>query len=434
MHDVFISYEHQSKSIADNICSVLERNKIRCWYAPRDVIGDYATSIVEAISSTKIFILILNEDSSKSMHVLNEVEMAYKMGSDVTILPFKIDNKTLSMAMEYYVKRLHWIDASDKSLDSAINELTIKISNLLNIVPETEKNVSIKKKKPERFENKYFTNVDNIEVKRLETQSILMKKFDQPVYDSAIDGMSDIRVLDIGSNNGDFVMDRIGSNDSVKLIIGLEYDSIAVDSANEKYNSKRGYFYQQDLEATDLDTNLVNIMSEHDIDSFDLINISMTILHLKTPYKVLKVIRKYLSPKGRIIVKDIDDGINFAYPDPDNRFDRVYRICGENDTSGFRLSGRQIYSLLSKIGMKEIKLERAGLDSSGMNFSEKQALFDTYFTFIKEDLEIMLERYPDSERVKDDYEWFMENYDDMEEQFHSNDFIFSLGFMIYIAK
>ena len=55
MNDVFISYVHESKSIADNICAYLENNKIRCWYAPRDVIGDYATSIVEAISNSKIF-------------------------------------------------------------------------------------------------------------------------------------------------------------------------------------------------------------------------------------------------------------------------------------------------------------------------------------------------------------------------------------------
>ena len=128
MHDVFISYEHESKSIADNICSVLERNKIRCWYAPRDVIGDYATSIVDAISNTKIFVLILNENSSNSRHVLNEVEIAYKIENNLTIIPFKVDNKTLSMAMEYYVKRLHWIDASDRSLDIAIDDLMKKIS------------------------------------------------------------------------------------------------------------------------------------------------------------------------------------------------------------------------------------------------------------------------------------------------------------------
>ncbi len=67
MHDVFISYEHESKSIADNIVSLLERNKICCWYVPPDVIGDHASSIVEAIEQAKVFILLLNENASNSI-------------------------------------------------------------------------------------------------------------------------------------------------------------------------------------------------------------------------------------------------------------------------------------------------------------------------------------------------------------------------------
>ncbi len=36
-HDVFISYAHEDKAIADAICAKLEENKIRCWIAPRDI-------------------------------------------------------------------------------------------------------------------------------------------------------------------------------------------------------------------------------------------------------------------------------------------------------------------------------------------------------------------------------------------------------------
>lgn len=51
MADVFISYEHGSNPIADNMVSVLESRRIRCWYAPRDVIGDHTTSIVEDLQT-----------------------------------------------------------------------------------------------------------------------------------------------------------------------------------------------------------------------------------------------------------------------------------------------------------------------------------------------------------------------------------------------
>lgn len=37
-HDIFISYSTQDKAVADAVCATLEKNKIRCWIAPRDVI------------------------------------------------------------------------------------------------------------------------------------------------------------------------------------------------------------------------------------------------------------------------------------------------------------------------------------------------------------------------------------------------------------
>ena len=378
MHDVFISYEHESKSIADNICSVLERNKIRCWYAPRDVIGDYATSIVDAISNTKIFVLILNENSSNSRHVLNEVEIAYKIENNLTIIPFKVDNKTLSMAMEYYVKRLHWIDASDRSLDIAIDDLMKKISSILGIDVEHKEPKQI-----DRIQNKYFTNSDGKEKARLRTQALLLKNFDQEVYNSVMvrDGMT---VLDLGSNNGDLVMDRIGGRQEVKVLVGLEYDADSVVVANEIHGSENPLikFYQCDLESPDFNKQLSDIASECGVVSFDIINISMVLLHLNNPYKVVRVVRKFLADDGVMIIRDIDDGINYAYPDPEGNFDRVYRICRDNETSGYRHSGRQIYSILRKCGLENIKLERAGLNSIGMCYSDKQALFDTYFSFI----------------------------------------------------
>ena len=69
-----------------------------------------------------------------------------------------------------------------------------------------------------------------------------------------------------------------------------------------------------------------------------------------------------------------------------------------------------------------------------MCYSDKQALFDTYFSFIMEDIQIMKERYPDSERVDEDFKWYSDIYDRLEEEFHSDEFIFSLGFMIFTAR
>lgn len=431
MIDIFISYSHESKSIADNICATLEQKKIRCWYAPRDIIGDYATSIVEAINQCKVFILILNENSSNSQHCLNEIEIAYKANIEfnkgIVIMPFKIDNRNLSMAMEYYIKRLHWIDGVNKSLDEAIFELYEKIVTIIR------PSGSSKQREDERRENKYFFAEDIKEKNRLNIQQKLLKSFDQEVYDQTVAGKSGLSVLDVGCNDGSLILDRLGDKQEVDRIIGLEYDEESVIETNLKNKNLKFKIYQCDIESDEFQDELTRITQENNLKTFDIINISMVILHLKKPYKLIKILRKFLNNNGRMIIKDIDDGLNFAYPD-DGTFKRVYEICQNNETSGFRKSGRQIYSYLSKNGFSKIKLIKSGLSTIGLNYEERQALFDTYFSFILDDLKIMHQRYPEDSKIQENLTWYADNYDEIEEKFHDESFMFNLGFMLFSAE
>ena len=113
MHDCFISYSHKDSKIATAVQSILEQNGVRCWIDFRDATPgiDYAGSIVRAIKSADIFVLVLSENSSSSVHVLNEVNSAVNAG--VTILPFKVDAGELNDSMEYYLGRTHWMDVRD---------------------------------------------------------------------------------------------------------------------------------------------------------------------------------------------------------------------------------------------------------------------------------------------------------------------------------
>ena len=51
-----------------------------------------------------------------------------------------------------------------------------------------------------------------------------------------------------------------------------------------------------------------------------------------------------------------------------------------------------------------------------------------------EDLKIMVDKYSNDEKTKEDYKWYSEIYESLEERFHSDEFIFSLGFMIFTAS
>ena len=111
---VFISYHTETgKDAVRTICAALEGARISCWYAPRNVGANYAQSIVEAIRECRVFLLVLNEGSNVSAHVLNEINCAFdrfKAHEDITLLPFRIDQCALSDDIYYYLGRIHIMD------------------------------------------------------------------------------------------------------------------------------------------------------------------------------------------------------------------------------------------------------------------------------------------------------------------------------------
>lgn len=119
----FISYSTGDKNIADKLCFKLESNGIKCWYAPRDVVGPYAESIAQAIDSSNYFIVILTQNSIKSEHVLNEIDLAFQnLPNEIEFKPIRIDDAIFTPSFKYYLSRQHWMDASYPPLEDRLNE------------------------------------------------------------------------------------------------------------------------------------------------------------------------------------------------------------------------------------------------------------------------------------------------------------------------
>lgn len=433
MYEVFISYEHESKTIADSIVSYLENRKIRCWYAPRDVIGDYATSIVNAIKTVKVFVVIISENSSKSPHVLNEVEMAYKkvITDDIIILPFKIDNANLSLAMEYYVKRMHWIDAYNKDLQLAISELSSKIELVLGKKPEVKSGMQ------EKHTNEYyklFAEADDKEAKRLKVQSRIIQKFDQPVFDKAIIGFANCKVLDIGSNDGTSIMDRFGNKDEVVKIYAVDIDKTATQKGAEKYKNEKITFYNFDLSQENIGPKIEEFLQDNNITEVDVLVFSFILLHLKNQYQIVKAFTKVLKPGGRIIVGDVDDSLIFAYPDPNGIFSKFFSIREKSEFGGFRRNGRTINSLLQKCGYENIELAKVGLTPLGLSFEERSGFYDMCFSYIYDDTKRLLDKYPSDKELAAEYQWMLETRDEIEEGFMDKSFFYMDSTMIFLAN
>lgn len=110
-HDVFISYSSKNKNAALAVCHILEQNKVKCWMAPRDIPGgfSYGDLIDDAISRSKVFIVIFSESSSVSQWCQAELNIAFT--EQKHIIPFRIDDAPLKGSNRLILNQAHWIDA-----------------------------------------------------------------------------------------------------------------------------------------------------------------------------------------------------------------------------------------------------------------------------------------------------------------------------------
>lgn len=142
--DVFVSHHTDSSlHIVEAIVNKLEANGIKCWYAPRNTEGSYAGSIAKAINCCSVFLLILNKLSSESVHVLNELDLITKRlakKEEVSVIPFHTADDDIAEDAQYYLGRLHWIDAMTPPMYLRVDELVEKIATILGKQPSCNRN------------------------------------------------------------------------------------------------------------------------------------------------------------------------------------------------------------------------------------------------------------------------------------------------------
>ena len=133
MADVFISHSSKDKEIAELICNTLEANGIKCWIAPRDIRGgdDWSAAITDAISESKVFIIVYSKNSAQSTQVPREIALADSAHSH--IIPYKIDDTELSSSFKYYLTSNHWVNAQSSAGSYNIDELVSAVSGALSM-------------------------------------------------------------------------------------------------------------------------------------------------------------------------------------------------------------------------------------------------------------------------------------------------------------
>jgi len=130
--DVFISYSHHDKAVADAACAMLENSGIRAWIAPRDVRPgvEYGAEIVEAIERCRVLVLIFSESANSSGQILREVERAVSKG--IPIVPVRIEEVLPTKSMEYFLGTIHWLEAMTPPLEQHLRQLVSIVGAVLS--------------------------------------------------------------------------------------------------------------------------------------------------------------------------------------------------------------------------------------------------------------------------------------------------------------
>ena len=130
-HDVFISYSTMDKAVADAVCAELEQNQVRCWIAPRDIRpgAEWGESIVEAINSCRVMVLVFSSNANESPQIRREVERAVNKG--VIIVPLRIEDVLPTRSLEYFIGAVHWLDALTPPIEHHVKTLAVDIRRIL---------------------------------------------------------------------------------------------------------------------------------------------------------------------------------------------------------------------------------------------------------------------------------------------------------------
>lgn len=129
-HQVFISYSQQDCTQAAAICDTLENRGIRCWIAPRDILGGHHwdEAIVAAIPESRLLLVIISAHAEGSLHVKREISLASDHG--IPILPVRVEDIPIQR-LRYYLGTCQWIDAYPPPMEQHREELLAAVRRLL---------------------------------------------------------------------------------------------------------------------------------------------------------------------------------------------------------------------------------------------------------------------------------------------------------------
>lgn len=267
------------------------------------------------------------------------------------------------------------------------------------------------------------------EIQRLKVQNRLLSAYEKPALEKIFAHRAHIRVLDIGCNNGEKTVQRFAAH-CVEKVVGLEYDPELALAAQNRFGNHKFSFFSADVEDPAFQALLKKQMQERQIEAFDVIYLSFVLMHLQEPEKVMKALRPFLGPDGVLMIVEADDENSVLMPDEERLMHSFLQILAQDPLAGNRQLGATLEEKLLNCGYEGISCWCKGIEASGGDKDAKADIFETFFSYLPEDVAQLLKEEPDSKQYKGWICWLDTHYEDLRRSILSEHSQITMGIKI----
>lgn len=429
-YDVFISYSVSDFDIVKSFVSSIRAEGYQCFFAKsgENDEAEFAKSINKAIGKAEIFVIFLSHHVlKKPTWLIRELETKINLSGLKNVVPFLLEGTPKDYRKIPLFRELL------ENVDYVSNKEKL-INKINKYFPDKEKRT----RKQAKFYDKK-KNINQKEIKRLSIQSSFLSAFAGRHFYEAIGERKDLAVLDVGCGKTNYFLDFIESG-KVKYLLGLDKNQKCIDIFNEtKTDTVEAKLC--DITTDELDVEIKKYLKANNLKGFDIINISMVLLFLKSNDKcitLLKSLYKYLNKGGHIFITTIDDDLIIAYPDPNRLYQAVKRYSIEDEVNGgYRKTGRQVPYFLNRAGFKDISLLENGLNTLGKDKETLAVLFEMCILYFENDYDLLRKNSTKQEEIDKGNEvcdFFEKHTEELRKEFLSDGFFCNIGFLLFSGR
>lgn len=289
--------------------------------------------------------------------------------------------------------------------------------------------------KKKRENNVYYNNagISKQEAKRMRDEMYISSLIEKPFLQKALEGRSHL----VG-----FCTSIYGAEMTKEYFSHPAFDKVFVTLASEGQRAEIEQLFNADenhkiydpiSNTEEINELLDRILQENHLNGIDFAYLNLALMDAEDPLTRLRVIRDHLNDGGIIFIREIDDSLITAFPDPRGDFEKAISMISDDKYAGNRRIGREVYTLLHLVGAKEIYRCPELLTTVGMSQRNKERTFNAWFGYEIAEFKALLEEEPDNLLYKNNLQWYEDHLENMEKEFLRDDFFFSNGFNIYYA-